>query len=36
MFFKFFFNIEMVGGNDVWIVGLDLSEEGKWRWFGSG
>lgn len=26
----------MAGGNDVWIAGSDSSEEGKWRWFGSG
>lgn len=27
---------KMAGGNDVWIAGSDSSEEGKWRWFGSG
>lgn len=38
MFFYLFFfqNIEIAGGDDVWIAGSDSIEEGKWRWFGSG
>lgn len=35
-FLYFFLNIEIAGGDDVWIAGSDSIEEGKWRWFGSG